>query len=111
MESFRPQPIERLLDEHAAFVRSVARALVLDESRADDVAQDTWLAALKHPPARAPGVRAWLAKVARNFSFRVRRDEARRDAREERAAVSEVGPRRASDPVQALMLREVIDAV
>jgi RNA polymerase sigma factor (sigma-70 family) len=110
MERFGTQPVERLLDEHAAFVRGVARALVVDESRADDVAQDTWLAALRHPPARA-GVRGWLAKVARNFSFRMRRDDTRRAAREERAAVSEIAPRRVSDPARASMLREVIDAV
>ena len=67
MEKLHSGRIERLLDEHAAFVRGVARALVLDESRADDVAQETWLAAMKHPPARAAGVRSWLATVARNF--------------------------------------------
>ena len=102
-------PFERMLDDHGSFVRGVARALVIDDPSADDVAQETWLAAIRHPPRRA-GVRTWLGKVARNFSWRSRRDAARRASREERAARPEAAPGRA-EPLQATMLREVIEAV
>ena len=37
---------------HADFLRGIARALLLDESRTADAIQDTWLAAIRRPPAR-----------------------------------------------------------
>ena len=39
---------------HGRFVRSLARSLIKDEQLAEDVAQDTWVAYLKKPPAREP---------------------------------------------------------
>jgi RNA polymerase sigma factor (sigma-70 family) len=106
----RGPDLESTLARHGAFVRGVARSLVLDEQTADDVAQDTWLAALEHPPRRASGIRSWLGTVARRFSFRAKRGARRRAEREERAARPE-SHARVADPAQALMLREVIDAV
>jgi RNA polymerase sigma factor (sigma-70 family) len=48
---------------HADFLGSLAHSLILDENRAQDIAQETWLAALKHPPAGVKNLRAWLAKA------------------------------------------------
>ena len=74
----RPAIIEELL-VHADWLRRLAGRLV-DESDADDLVQETWIAALRSPPQRAqraPGsARPWLAQVLRNLvrsRFRARR--------------------------------------
>jgi hypothetical protein len=51
-EPATPVPLESLL-ANRAWVRQVARALVVDESRAEDLEQEAWLEALKRPPADA----------------------------------------------------------
>ncbi|MEM9380225.1 MAG: RNA polymerase sigma factor [Planctomycetota bacterium] len=60
--------------QHAAFVRRLARRLESDEAAAEDLAQETWLAAVMRPQA-AEGLRAWLASVLRNKSTERRRRE------------------------------------
>src|SRR5688572_14341405 len=89
MDGKMPFDPEETLRQHGGFVRAVARRLVLDDSRADDVSQQTWLAALEHPPSRERGIRAWFATVARNFSFRSHREDRRRAERERLSARSE----------------------
>ncbi|MFT5049966.1 MAG: DNA-directed RNA polymerase specialized sigma24 family protein [Chlamydiales bacterium] len=42
-------PPEALL-RHSEFVLCVARGLLVDEGRVQDVVQDTWVAALERPP-------------------------------------------------------------
>ena len=44
----RTTTIDDLL-RHEAFVRGVARALVGDRHRAEDLAQETWVAAVRTP--------------------------------------------------------------
>jgi len=78
-------PSGEALLEHAGFLRALAGGLLRDDARADEAVQETFVAALAHPPARRDGLRAWLAAVTRNVSLRMRRGEARR-ARRERAA-------------------------
>jgi RNA polymerase sigma factor (sigma-70 family) len=77
----RPVPIETLLT-HRAWVDALARRLLADESSADDAAQETWLAALRHPPGDEATARSWLGRVLRNFAHERRRTDARRGARE-----------------------------
>lgn len=72
---------EALLKHHD-FVEGLARQLVGDESRAQDVTQQTWLAAFRRPPRR-DGVRSWLGTVVRNFARQQARSESRRSAREQ----------------------------
>lgn len=60
---------EQLL-AHADWVRALARALVADPAGADDLVQETWLAALDRPPAHAQDLRAWLGTVLRNLARR-----------------------------------------
>ncbi|MEW6073256.1 MAG: sigma factor [Planctomycetota bacterium] len=53
-----PDPEDLLA--HAAPLRRLARRLVADEARADDLVQDTWLAALRRPPGEERNLRGWL---------------------------------------------------
>lgn len=66
---------------HAEFVRRLSRRLVHDETAAEDLVQETWMAALQRPPG-GQGPRAWLARVLRNRAALTRRGDARREARE-----------------------------
>ena len=48
-----PDPVDiEVLLRHRPFVRALARRLVRDDARAEDVVQDTYVAALKNPPRR-----------------------------------------------------------
>ena len=79
-----PEP-EALL-EHATWLRRLAGSLVGDAASADDAAQDTWVAALHHPPSTDRDPRPWLRTVVRNVvRFRWRGDR-NRAAREHAAA-------------------------
>jgi RNA polymerase sigma-70 factor (ECF subfamily) len=80
-----PADTERLL-EHRHWVRALARSLVRDGAQADDVEQETWLAALRSPPRAGSDPRAWLGTVLRNWVRRGHRSEGRRNARERAAA-------------------------
>src|SRR5688572_16135271 len=68
---------------HAAWLRRLALRLVRDAGVADDVLQDTWVAALRHPPDRTRPPRQWLAAVARNVVRMRARGAARQGARDE----------------------------
>ncbi|MFT3697481.1 MAG: sigma-70 family RNA polymerase sigma factor [Kofleriaceae bacterium] len=61
-------------------LRALARALVRDD--ADDLIQDTAIAAIEHPPELDRPVRPWLARVLRNRWKMDRRAASRRMARE-----------------------------
>ena len=82
---------EEVLLRHAGLVRSVARALV-DRELAEDVVQDTMLAALRRPPGQADRIRGWMARVARNLALKARRGRARRFRREQATARVEAAP-------------------
>ena len=69
--------IDELLAERD-YVRRLAEGLLFDAHEVDDVVQQTWLAALKRPPANADNVRGWLGQVVRNRVFDLRRKAARR---------------------------------
>ena len=75
-----------LLQSHRPFVTALARSLVRDESRADDVVQQTLLAAIEKPPEHSGNLKAWLASVTRNLALMRRRGEGRRRRREEAVA-------------------------
>jgi RNA polymerase sigma-70 factor (ECF subfamily) len=105
------QPIvspEELL-AHRDFLSGLVRALVLDHEEAEDYLQETWAYALRRPPLAGPGLKAWLAKVARNFIRQDRRSRGRRGAREAAAARPE---RTTESAVERERLRRrVVDAV
>ena len=85
-----PQPDDVLAN--AGFVRGIARAVLGGDDRVEDVVQDTWLVATRTGPRREGALRAWLAVVARNLSYRVLRGSARRRTHERRAAREEQTP-------------------
>jgi RNA polymerase sigma factor (sigma-70 family) len=71
-------PFQRLVDEHA---RSVLRFLVasVGATDADDVLQDTLLAALRaYPPPSDGDLRAWLFTIAHRKALDLHRARARR---------------------------------
>jgi RNA polymerase sigma-70 factor (ECF subfamily) len=84
----------------AVWLRRLAHAVVRGE-RAEDAAQDTWLARLTHAPDPEGGLRAWLRAVLTNGIRKQRRSEARRRTRE--AAV--VDPAAFADDAETLVLR------
>jgi RNA polymerase sigma factor (sigma-70 family) len=77
-------PIADLL-QHTAWMKRLARSLVGDPAVADDLVQETWVAALSHPPRAGSPVRPWLGVVLRNVLRARFRADARRGRREERS--------------------------
>jgi RNA polymerase sigma-70 factor (ECF subfamily) len=80
-----PRSPEALL-ENRAWIRGLAKSLVIDESRADDVEQQTWLSAIQNGPTYGGSPRAWLGAVVRNWARRLHRSESRRTRHELAAA-------------------------
>ena len=76
---------------HDGFVRGLAHGLLADAHAADDLAQDTWLAALERG-GRAESLPRWLAGVVRHLAAKARRGEERRARRERDAARPEATP-------------------
>jgi RNA polymerase sigma-70 factor (ECF subfamily) len=92
MKNARTTIDSELLVAQYGWVRTVARNLVRDRYRAEDVAQETLLAALVRTPpdvADEGRMRAWLGRVAFNLSQLSSRQNSRRLARERRAARAE----------------------
>ncbi|HEX6884454.1 MAG TPA: sigma-70 family RNA polymerase sigma factor [Planctomycetota bacterium] len=101
--SLSPSELESLLARDR-WVRSLARRLAADPATAEDLAQETWLAALSARHAR-PGERPWLARVLRNAWKDHLRGLGRRQRRERAAAAAEaLAP--ADELVAELELRE-----
>jgi len=86
-----PPSLDELL-AHTGWVRALARRLASDPGTADDLAQDTWLAALRRPPDTRANLRAWLARVVAHRAASLGRSEARRTRRERAHAASEALP-------------------
>ena len=67
---------------HAGWIRTLAQSLCRDTWMADDLVQETWLAALRRPPKNDRPLKPWLARVLRNFAYERRRQAARRNQHE-----------------------------
>lgn len=99
------------LARQVASLRALARSLVRDENRAEDLVQDTLVVALERPPRSSESVRGWLATVARHLALDRARGDRRRVDREHRVARKE-GEGPPADPLERLEIeREVLDAV
>ena len=70
------------IERETVALRRIARALIADPAAVDDLVQDTWLAALRRPPADGRPVRPWLARVLRNRAYDNRQTTRRSRARE-----------------------------
>jgi RNA polymerase sigma factor (sigma-70 family) len=77
---------------HAAWIRQLAAALTNDAATANDLAQDTWVAALRNPPAADMPPRPWLSRVMMNLARSRHRREERLRHRERAAAKVEGVP-------------------
>lgn len=107
-----PVDSEALLEE-SGWVRALARRLAADHQRAEDLAQETLVAALQRPRKEGVPLRRWLAAVMRNLWQQERRGELRRADREARASLGEAeGAEPTPDLVARLEAhRAVVDAV
>lgn len=76
--------LDRLL-RHQAWLRRLAARLV-GEGAADDLVQETWLAAMNRPPDPARPVKPWLAGVVRRLAKMRARGEGRRTYRQQAAS-------------------------
>ncbi|MHC4848444.1 MAG: RNA polymerase sigma factor, partial [Planctomycetota bacterium] len=83
--------LEELL-QHESFLRWLARRLLQDSARADDVVQETWLAVLHSNKSPSEVHRGWLAGVLRNLARRKLREERRRARREQLVARPHLSP-------------------
>lgn len=102
--------IESLL-ANATFLENLAKALVTDWNLADDLVQETWVAALQSPPKDQRADRAWLARVLRNAVITVKRRRATRSRREETASRRETLPSAEDLAEKVSEARKVLDAV
>lgn len=85
MPRSEPLAAEDLL-AHAGWMRALAASLVHDSATADDVVQESLLAALRRGPRADRALEPWLSRVVRNVAGRWRRGQARRADRDARAA-------------------------
>ena len=69
--------------QNVEWLRRLARRLASSDAEAEDIAQRTWLAALRNrPEARGATIRPWLTQVLRNEARMERRSRRRRLERE-----------------------------
>ncbi|HEX6883393.1 MAG TPA: sigma-70 family RNA polymerase sigma factor [Planctomycetota bacterium] len=104
-----PDPAQELL-VHDGFVRALARSLLRDGHAAEDVAQETWVAALERGSA-AMTWPAWLAGVVRKRAGKHARGQARRTRRERLAARVEELPSEAEILAREAARARVVAAV
>ena len=109
-------PVERearleLLLAHAAWIRSLARELVLDPDLAEEIEQRTFVAALSHSPRSGVPFSSWLSSVVRNFARQHHRSKDRRATHEERAARPEALPSTDDVVERAAVQRALVEAV
>jgi DNA-directed RNA polymerase specialized sigma24 family protein len=71
-----PKSYDDLL-RNQAFVRSLARRLTVDPHTANDLAQETFVAALQHPPRSTTSMRSYLSRTLRNLASNHRRTDYR----------------------------------
>lgn len=102
--------VDQLLG-HTAWARRLALALVRDEASADDLLQETWLAAMRRPPADGSSPRAWLASVMRRLANRGRERDGARGRRERETARPEAQPGTDQLIERAARHREVVEEV
>ena len=93
------------------WIRRLALQLVRDAAEADDVVQQTLLAALEQRGGPPRELKPWLAAVARRQAAFARRTSARRAQREAVAARSEALPSAEELASRAEVQRALVDAV
>ncbi len=92
-------------------MRCLARSLVLDDNLAADISQNTWLAALQHPPTENKPLRTWLVRVVRNFARKEHRGQNRRRKHEKEAPSPQGVPSTEDVVAREEVRRQVVEAV
>ncbi len=93
-----------------ASLRRLARGLLYDRDRAEDVVQEAWLAALRSGP-RGARLGGWMREAVRRIARSAGREESRRSTRERRAARPEALASAADAAARIEILRGLLDAV
>ncbi len=94
MQAKYESPLTEDLLKHANSIRRLAIQLVGDSAEAEDLVQETWVAAIVHRPEADRSLLPWLGTVLRNFARRSSRRVANRPVVEREAEE----PLTASDP-------------
>ena len=97
------------LQRETASLRRLATALTAQPAAADDLVQDTWVAALQQPPKDDRPVGPWLRTVLRRRRVSALRARGRRDHYERLAAEADATASDAPDRLQ--LMRELLDHV
>jgi RNA polymerase sigma-70 factor (ECF subfamily) len=79
--------VEDLLT-HAGWARRLAARLTAGDGTADDLVQEAWIAAARHPPSSDRPLKPWLGVVLRNLFLKRRLGETRREARQSLAGAA-----------------------
>lgn len=109
MDRSSPIDLDALLSQ-ASWLRRLAAHLVVDPDRAEDLVQETYRAALEHPPEREAHLRGWLARVMRHLAINKTREADVRRWHELRAQRAEAWT--AEDVDEGIALQgKVIEAV
>lgn len=108
-QSVRPT-VEALL-AHAEWVRALARSLVRDPDTAEEVAQQTLVAAWLRPPGEPVALEGWLVRCIRNFAHGATRTRERRSSSEALAAKREAIPSAHDVVERASLSRELVEHV
>ena len=106
-----PLDLELQLRQHGSALRSLARDLVRDPHKADDLVQATLQCALDKPPRRPGPIGGWLTTVLRRLHLQGRRQDQRRAARERQVAQPEQVLSTADQYERKETLRQVTAAV
>ncbi|MEM6571901.1 MAG: sigma-70 family RNA polymerase sigma factor [Planctomycetota bacterium] len=94
-----------------AWLTALARTLTRDDAEADDLVQETWVAARTSPPSGGGVNRPWLATVLRRFHLQALRSGRRRARRAEVAARPEALPDTAELVERAELQRTLADCL
>ncbi|MEZ6014962.1 MAG: sigma-70 family RNA polymerase sigma factor [Planctomycetota bacterium] len=93
------------------WVKALARRLVRDADLAEDLAQETWVMALRRPPASGENLRGWFATLLRRRARAARREDDGRAQRERTVSRPEATGGGAELAARAAAQRLVTDAV
>jgi RNA polymerase sigma-70 factor (ECF subfamily) len=96
------------LYSHHTFVSALARSLVRDPQVAEDIVQDTWLAALVRPPEDPGSHRSWLSSCVRNL---VRMHLRRADRRTDLVEPAELSMPRSLEREHEWLRQTIVEAV
>lgn len=106
-----PSPSIQALLEQSGWIQKLAARLVGDPHVAEDLAQDTWVAALEHQPDPGRPLGAWVTTVLRNNLARLRRRESSREHRERTAESADHAPATLDVVEKAATHRNLVEAV